>query len=107
MVKVKSRTTPRSGTAIKKRKVIRSSRELDGVYVLKIVLYLIIGAQWIRLTDAELATQIPLPVGLLIGGLFAMHDHFRIDRKIEYAILLIASLVGFWSQTGLYFHIFD
>ena len=75
--------------------------ELEGVYVLKIVLYLIIGAQWLWLTNPALTEQIPIPIGLIVGGLFAMHDHFQIDRKIEFAILLIASFVGYWSQTGL------
>jgi len=87
---------------IKKRKTVKSKTELDGVYILKIILYVIIGSQWIRLTDATLEKQIPLPVGLIVGGLFAMHDHFQIDRKIEYALLVIASLIGFWTQTGLF-----
>ena len=70
--------------------------------MLKIVLFMIVGAQWIRLTDPALTRQIPVPVGLLIGTVFAMHDHFQIDRKIELAILLIACFIGFWSQTGLF-----
>lgn len=86
---------------IKTKRKAKTDQELDGVYILKIVLYLIVGAQWVRLTDPGLTTQIPLPVGLLVGGFFAMHDHFQIDRKIEFAILLIACFVGFWSQTGL------
>ncbi len=77
------------------------AQELDGVYILKIVLYLIIGAQWVRLVDPALTKQIPLPLGLVVGAMFAMHEHFQIDRKIEFAILLIACFVGFWSQTGL------
>lgn len=89
MAKVKTKRKPRA-------------QELDGVYILKIVLYLIIGAQWVRLVDPALTKQIPLPLGLVVGTMFAMHDHFQIDRKIEFAILLIACFVGFWSQTGLF-----
>ena len=59
--------------------------ELDSVYLLKLALYLIIGAQWIRFQNGAGTTQIPIPVGLLIGILFALHDHFKIDRKIEFA----------------------
>ncbi len=73
----------------------------DGPYFLKLVLYLIVGSQWVRLVDTDLTRQIPLPIGLLVGFLFASHEHFQIDRKIEYAVLLIACLVGFWAQTGL------
>jgi hypothetical protein len=34
--------------------------------------------------------------------LFAVHDHFQIDRKIEYTVLLVAMFVGFWTQIGVY-----
>jgi len=80
----------------------RTAQELDGVYFLKLVLYLVVGAQWIRFTDANGSSQIPIPIGLIIGILFAAHDHFQIDRKIEYALLLIAMFIGFWSQIGIY-----
>jgi hypothetical protein len=85
----------------KKQKVSKKT-ESDGVYFLKIVLYLILGSQWIRLVDSELTTQIPIPVGFMLGILFASHDHFKIDRKIEYAVLTVGAFVGFWLQTGFY-----
>lgn len=72
---------------------------MDSVYTLKLVMYLIIGTLWVRVNHS--GSSIPVPVGLIIGALFAMHDHFKIDRKIEYAVLLVAMLVGFWSQIGL------
>ena len=74
--------------------------ELDSVYVLKLVMYMIIGTLWLRIGKAD-GSDIPIPIGFVIGLLFAVHDHFKIDRKIEYAVLLIAMLVGFWSQIGL------
>ena len=85
-----------------KRKKIKPKAELDGVYILKIVLYIMVGAQWLRLTDAAQTRQIPLPIGLIVGAFFALHEHFQIDRKIEFAILLVACFVGFWSQTGVW-----
>jgi len=60
---------------------------------------LIIGAQWIRITKGN--TQIPIPVGLLVGLLFASHEHFQIDRKVEFAMLLVACFIGFWLPLGL------
>lgn len=77
------------------------ANESDNAYILKIVLFLIVGSQWIRLTDSEFTRQIPIPFGLMAGFLFAVHDHFQIDRKIEYAVLVLACLVGFWTQAGL------
>ena len=68
---------------------------------MKLVLYLIVGAQWLRMSIGSSGAQIPLPVGLFIGILFIMHDHFRIDRKIEMAVLLVAMLVGFFGQVGV------
>lgn len=82
-----------------KNKKAKPTSEMDSVYTLKLVMYLIIGTLWVRVNHNE--NSIPIPVGLLVGGLFAMHDHFKIDRKIEYAVLLVAMLVGFWSQIGL------
>lgn len=76
--------------------------EPDSAFLLKMVMYLIVGAQWVRIVNPSLTKEIPLPVGLVIGLLFATHDHFKIDKKIEFALLLVAMLVGFWSQTGIY-----
>jgi hypothetical protein len=91
-------------TKIKKTPTIgrQTGNEPDSVYVLKLVLYLIVGAQWLRFKNAAGTTEIPIPIGLLLGFVFAMHDHFKIDRKIEYALLLAAMLVGFWSLAGVY-----
>ncbi len=74
------------------------NKEPDSVYFLKLVLYMIIGVQWFRITKGSI--QIPIPYGFLIGLLFARTDHFQIDRKIEYAILLLAMFVGFWLPLG-------
>lgn len=72
--------------ALPKRK---KRREADSVYFLKILLYFMLGTVWIKINGWAL-----VPVGLLIGLLFASHDHFRIDRKIEYALLLLATVLG-------------
>ena len=85
-----------------KKKNRRLKPETDSAFVLKIVLYLILGFQWIRLTNPAGTKQIPLPIGLVLGMIYASHDHFRLDRKIEYALILAAMLIGFWSQVGIY-----
>jgi len=89
MAKTKSKTVKRA-----------ASTELESVYVMKMVLYLILGAQWLWLTPAG-GGRVPIPVGLLVGIAFAVHDHFQIDRKIEYAVLLVAMLVGFMANIGI------
>lgn len=85
-----------------KKVSVPQSQRLDSVYILKLVLYLILGSQWLRFVNSGNSWQVPIPVGLIIGILFAMHDHFQIDRKIEYAMLLLAMFVSFWAQIGVY-----
>jgi hypothetical protein len=86
-------------TSIKRR---AHSVELDSVFMLKLVLYLIVGTQWVRFQNSTGTAEIPIPIGLIVGVLFAAHDHFKIDRKIEFAVLLVAMFVGFWTQVGVY-----
>ena len=73
--------------------------EMDSVYLLKLILYVVVGAQWIKI-QTKGGIQVPIPIGLLIGLLFAAHEHFQIDRKVEYAILTVATFVGFWVPLG-------
>ncbi|HKU18461.1 MAG TPA: hypothetical protein VJP80_04260 [Candidatus Saccharimonadales bacterium] len=91
MAKMKKRAAAKRGAA----------QELDGVYLLKLALYVILGSLWIKLSHGA-DMNIPLPVGLIVGLLFASHEHFQLDRKIEYAILLVAMLVGYFAPYGLY-----
>lgn len=93
-VKIKRKTTA-------KKTVKPPKNELDSVFFLKLVFYLILGSLWLKVTSA-VDTQIPIPAGLLAGLAFASHEHFQIDRKIEFAVLLIAMLVGFWAPFGIY-----
>lgn len=88
--------------AASKRSAARSSnKEYDGVYLLKLVLYLLLGSMWVKLSHGQ-HLSIPLPVGFVVGAIFSSHEHFRIDRKIEYAVLLVAMLVGYFAPFGLY-----
>jgi hypothetical protein len=91
MVKAKTKTAKRSS----------ASSELDSVYLLKLLLYVLMGSVWIKLGHGD-NLNIPIPIGLFIGLLFTGHEHFRIDRKIEYAVLLVAMLVGYFAPYGLY-----
>lgn len=79
----------------------KKQTESDSAYILKLVMYLIIGSLWIKITTSD-DSQIPIPVGFIVGALFAMHDHFQIDRKIEYALLLVAMFIGFWLPIGIF-----
>ncbi|MCU0667155.1 MAG: hypothetical protein MUF85_00860 [Patescibacteria group bacterium] len=73
------------------------NNEPDGVYFLKIVLYFILGCLWLQVGGEN---GIPIPIGLAVGLAFASHDHFKIDRKIEIAVLLFATILSFYLPIG-------
>jgi hypothetical protein len=80
-----------------------AKKETDSASFLKIILFLILGTFWLRLSDVSIGPfeHLSLPAGLLIGLLFAMHEHFQIDRKMEYALLLIATVMSFYLPMGI------
>ena len=82
----------------------QTASESDSTYFLKLVLYVILGALWIRFAEPiEIGfyTINTFPLGLLVGLLFASHDHFQIDRKIEYAVLIIVTILTFFVPAGI------
>lgn len=80
----------------------KDNSESDGLFILKIVLYFIVGCLWIQFGSQD---EFVLPIGLLIGLLFASHDHFMIDRKIEYIVLIFATLLSFIAPIGFVLNI--
>lgn len=85
-----------------KVKNTRRKHEPDAVYFLKILMFFIIGSVWIRFSSFNLFPGVSsFPIGLVIGILFAQHDHFQIDRKIEYAVLLAACVLSFVAPIGI------
>ena len=66
-----------------------SKTESDNTYFLKILMYFILGTIWIKYNG-----YVILPVGLIFGVAIAQKDRFSIDRKVEYAILIISAVVG-------------
>jgi hypothetical protein len=73
----------------------------DGVYLFKMVFYLLLGSMWLKISNGT-DVSVPIPIGLLVGLVFTTHEHFQIDRKIEYAVLVVAMLFGFFATYGLY-----
>jgi len=79
----------------------RETKKFEDAYFLKLVLFMVLGSLWLKVSDGQ-SWQVPIPVGFILGLSLAMHDHFKIDRKIEYAILLISMFIGFWAPIGIY-----
>jgi hypothetical protein len=78
---------------------VTKNEETDSAFILKVVLYLIVSSLWLNIYTSA-THRIPAPLGALVALLFASHDHFKIDRKIEYAIILVAMFVGYWVPVG-------
>ena len=85
----------------KAQKQTNANSAFDGVYLLKLLLYALLGSVWLKISHHN-TLALPIPIGLFAGLLFTSHEHFRIDRKIEYAVLLVAMLVGYIAPYGLY-----
>lgn len=77
----------------------KSKSQSDNVFILKLVLYLMLGSQWLRITKGTMV--FPIPFGALVGLMFAKHDHFKMDRKLDYVVLLFSMFLGFWLPMGI------
>jgi hypothetical protein len=75
------------------------ANELSSVYFLKILLYFVLGTIWIKVNGRPV-----VPAGLVLGLIFSSHEHFQIDRKVEYAILLVAAVLAF-AGLGIFFNV--
>ena len=73
--------------------------EPDSIYVLKLVFFLLLGSQWLRIA-LDSGTEIPIPVGALLGLILVSHEKFQIDKKVEYVVLLLSMFIGFWLPMG-------
>ena len=82
----------------------KQTDERDSTYFLKLVLYVVVGSFWLKFQQPLQLGAFAingLPLGLVLGLLFASHDHFQVDRKIEYAILIIVTIVTFFLPAGI------
>lgn len=76
------------------------AKEADSTYFLKILLYVVMGLIWLQFDGRTV-----FPLGLLIGFAMAQHERFQIDRKVEYAVVLIAAVVAALTGKGFFLNI--
>lgn len=89
-------------TKSKKKPSKKPASDYDTAFLMKLILYVILGSLWVKVTKSGSELAIPIPIGLAIGLIFTRHEHFAIDRKIDYAVLIIAALVGFMAPYGIF-----
>lgn len=71
---------------------------------MKLVLYVVLASLWLKFAHPVHIGMFVfngLPLGLIIGVIFASHDHFQIDRKIEYAILIVMTIISYFLPSGI------
>ena len=89
----------------KKRKATKKKKqpvEKDSVFFMKIIFFYLLGSMWVRLVGVGADdVTISIPLGFLIGIFFARHEHFAIDRKLEYVVLLVAMVLSFYLPVGI------
>jgi hypothetical protein len=64
----------------------------DLAFLIKAALYLLLGTVWIAFGGHRL-----LPIGVIVGFAFSQIEFLRIDRKIEYALLVVGALFGLYG----------
>lgn len=79
--------------------------EPDSTFFLKLILVLLLGLLWLRFNEPLIigsAVLTAVPIGLLLG-LFLIHrfEHFQIDRKIWFAVLVIATMISYFLPAGI------
>lgn len=89
----------------KRTKVSRKQSEgSDSTFLVKLVLYALLGATWIKFAIPLTVGSFQLngmPIGLLFGIVLASYDSFSVDRKIEYAILVIMMVISYFLPAGI------
>ncbi|HET8690387.1 MAG TPA: hypothetical protein VFL81_03035 [Candidatus Saccharimonadales bacterium] len=82
----------------------RPTSEGDGTFLLKVVLYVVLGTLWLKFSHPIAIGSFALrglPLGLVLGLIFASHDHFQVDRKLEYAVLIVMTILSFFLPAGI------
>lgn len=66
--------------------------ESDFAFLIKSALYLLLGSVWVSIGDHRW-----IPLGVILGFIFSKIEVLRINRKIEYALLVVGAFLGFFG----------
>lgn len=91
----RERLTPRNMN----REIYKNQRVYSYVF-LKIALFFVLGIIWLRF-GMKIGPIEVLPIGLVVGLVFAIFERFRIGRRIEILVLIIAALVSYFTPIGI------
>ena len=79
--------------------------ESDSTYLLKLVVFVLLGTLWLKFQDQVSWMGFPIhgiPVGLLLGLLLVhQFEKHQSDRKIWYAILIVVTIICYFVPAGI------
>lgn len=79
--------------------------ETDGFYLLKLVMVIILGTFWLKFHTPLTIGIVPLagiPLGTIVGIILVRyHERLQTDRKIWYAVLLVVTILTYFSPAGI------
>lgn len=87
-----------------RRNTKNTDQETDSAFLLKVVMYIILASIWLKFDtpiDLGFTGLYGIPVGLFIGLIVASQDKFQIDRKIEYVLLIVMTIVTYFVPAGI------
>lgn len=96
-------------TYARNRLISRKGREniyeSDSTYFLKLIVVVLLGMMWLKFAEPLQVGSFVLtgiPLGLMIGVLIvSKFEHFQLDRKIWYAILVIVTVISYFVPAGI------
>jgi hypothetical protein len=87
------------------RKGYEKITESDSTYLLKLVVFVLLGTLWLKFATPLTWHGIPfngIPIGLLAGLLLVRRfEPLQIDRKIWYAILIVVTIICYFVPAGI------
>jgi Flp pilus assembly protein TadB len=105
MPTTKQKQTKKTSHPVKRLAPNSEANEADSTYLLKLVLYVLLGTFWLKLASPILWLGMPIgaiPFGLLLGlVLVRWFEKYQTDRKIWYAILVVVTILGYFVPAGI------
>jgi hypothetical protein len=78
---------------MKTKTKLQKYKESDLHLIIKLALYLILGTFWISVDGHKI-----IPAGVVIGFFVSKMEFFRVNKKVEYALLLVGALFGLFGR---------
>ena len=79
--------------------------ESDGEYLLKLILYVLLGSFWLKFSQPLMFSSLSfnaLPIGLVIGLIIiSQFEKFQSDRKIWYAVIIVVGIISYFVPAGI------